>query len=86
MYVQLYILIDALIEPDTNADINVSSSAGDTAQNGRTAAVTSNAESEVPSTNQGMYGTLQQNVFTKFTNVRKQFMMVCELFMNLYYI
>ena len=53
-YVQLYILIDALIELETNADINVSSSAGDIAQNGRTAAMTSNAESEVPSTDQGM--------------------------------
>ena len=55
MYVQVYILIGALIELETNADINVSSSAGDTAQNGRTAAMTSNAESEVPSTDQGMY-------------------------------
>ena len=55
MYVQLYILIDALMELETNADINVSSSGGDTAQNGRTAAMTSNAESEVPSTDQGMY-------------------------------
>ena len=43
------------MELDTNADINVSSSAGDTAQNGRTAAMTSNAESEIPSTDQGMY-------------------------------
>ena len=82
----MYVLIDALIEPDTNADINVSSSAGDTAQNGRTAAMTSNAESEVPSTDQGMYGTLQQNVSTKFTNICKQFMKVRELFMNLYYV
>ena len=55
MYNCIYVLIDALIEPETNADINVSSSEGDTAQNGRTAAMTSNAESEVPSTDQGMY-------------------------------
>ena len=40
----------------TNADVDVSSSAGDAAQNGRTAAVTSNAESEVPSTDQGIVG------------------------------
>ena len=55
MYVQVYIFIDALMELETNADINVSSSAGDAAQNGRTAAMTSNVETEVPSTVQGMY-------------------------------
>ena len=44
------------MELETNADINVSSSAGDAAQNGRTAAMTSNAESEVPSTDQGIVG------------------------------
>ena len=53
MYVQVYILIDALRVTETNVDINVSSSAGDTAQNGRTAAMTSNADSEVSSTEQG---------------------------------
>ena len=55
MYNCIYILIDALIEPETNVDINVSSSEGDTAQNDRTTATTSNAEAEVPSTDQGMY-------------------------------
>ena len=55
MCVQLYILIDALIEPETNANINVSSSAVVTAQNCRIAAMTSNAESEIPSTHPGMY-------------------------------
>ena len=52
-YVQVYILIDALRVMETNVDINVSSSADDTTQNGRTAAMTSNADSEVPSTEQG---------------------------------
>ena len=48
------ILIDALREMETNADVNVSSSAGVEAQDGRTAAIASNAESEFPSTDQGM--------------------------------
>ena len=43
------------MEPEINVDVNVSSSADDTAQNDRTAAMTSNAECEVPQTDQGMY-------------------------------
>ena len=54
MYLWVYILIDSFREMETNVDVNVSSSAGDAAQNGRTAAMKSNAESEVPSTEQGM--------------------------------
>ena len=39
---------------ETNADISVSSSAGDTAQNDRTTLMTINAELEVPSSDQGI--------------------------------
>ena len=54
MYVCMHILIDGLREMN-NADVNVSSSLGDTTQNVRTAAGTSNTEAEVPSTDQSMY-------------------------------
>ena len=54
MYVCMHILIDGLREMD-NADVNVSSTVGDTTQNVRTAAVTSNAEADVLSTDQSTY-------------------------------
>ena len=50
----MHILTDALREMETNADMSVSSSACDTAQNDRTTLMTINAESEVPSTDQGI--------------------------------
>ena len=59
MYVQVYILIDALRVTEFNLDINVSSSADDTTQIGRTLAMTSNVNSQVPSTEQGMYVHIQ---------------------------
>ena len=54
----MYALIDASRMISTNVDVNVSSSAGDTTQNGRTAAMTSNAETEVPSSDQGICSRL----------------------------
>ena len=51
----LYILIGGLREAETDAGVDVSSSASETAQNGRSITVTSNAESEVQSTSQGIY-------------------------------
>ena len=54
MYVCMHILIDGLREMD-NADVNESSSVGNTTQNVRNAALTSNAEAEVPSTDQSTY-------------------------------
>ena len=51
----MYTLVDGLREAETDADVNVSSSASETAQNVSSATVTSNAESKVQSTSQGMY-------------------------------
>ena len=52
-YMCMHILIDGLREMD-NTDRNISSSAGDTAQNVRTEALASNTESEILSTDQGI--------------------------------
>ena len=53
-YMCTYILIDDLREVEANGDITVSSSASDTTEIGKTAAMTSNVESEFPSTDQGI--------------------------------
>ena len=54
--IRILILIDGFREMD-NTDGKMSSSEGDTTQNVRTVAMTSNTESEVPSTNQSTYAT-----------------------------
>ena len=47
-----------------NADSNIFSRAGDTPQNIRTAEMTSNAESEVLSTDQGSYTMYVHRIYT----------------------
>ena len=49
----MYIFTDCLREFETDGSINLCTSVGGTTQSGRTSAMTSNAEYEVPSTDQG---------------------------------
>ena len=57
-------MIECLKETDqiSNGDVKLPSSAGDTTQGIETVAVPSNVESEVPSTDQGMYMYVRMHV------------------------
>ena len=49
----MYTFTDVLRAFETDGSVNLSTSVGGITQNSRTSAMTSNAESEVPSTDQG---------------------------------